>query len=114
MPFIHVQVSTPLSKEKETGLKCLLGDAITILPHKTERYLMLRFSGECHMYFAGDKTRPVAMVDVSIFGKTEPAALEEFTQRVCDIMEDELAIPPDRVYVKYTECDRWGFNGANF
>ena len=35
-------------------------------------------------------------------------------ETVCGIYETELRIPKDRVYVKYEESDKWGWNGTNF
>ena len=33
---------------------------------------------------------------------------------VCALIEAECGIPASRVYVKYTEYDKWGWNGSNF
>ena len=36
------------------------------------------------------------------------------TAAVCELIEKECGIPSDRVYIKYTEYDKWGWNGSNF
>lgn len=39
---------------------------------------------------------------------------EAMTAEVCNILENELGIPPDRIYVKYKGYSDWGWNGGNF
>ena len=36
------------------------------------------------------------------------------TAEICRIMNDELGIPADKVYVKYQGVSDWGWNGRNF
>ena len=36
------------------------------------------------------------------------------TKAVCDILEEELGIDPEFIYVKYEEIDHWGYNRFNF
>ena len=49
-----------------------------------------------------------------MFGSIPDSCLDEMTRSVCDIYEEELRIPKDRIYVKYEGCDKWGWNGGNF
>ena len=43
MPFINSKISTPISIEQEQALKTRLGQAISIVPGKSESWLMLGF-----------------------------------------------------------------------
>ena len=43
MPFINSKVSVTISGEKEKELKCRLGEAISVIPGKSESWLMLNF-----------------------------------------------------------------------
>jgi phenylpyruvate tautomerase PptA (4-oxalocrotonate tautomerase family) len=40
----------------------------------------------------------------------------KLTERICDVLEESLAIPPDRVYATFTDvqASNWGWNGATF
>lgn len=43
MPYIHTKVSNEISPEQEKSLKTQLGEAISLLPGKSEQWLMLDF-----------------------------------------------------------------------
>lgn len=113
MPFIDVKTNKQISKAEEITLKERLGQAISILPGKSETWLMLDLHDQCRMYFHGDDA-PCAMVQVQVFGKINPAKCEELTAEVCLIMQDVLDIPQDSTYVKYEEISLWGWNSQNF
>ena len=46
MPFIELKTSVSISKEKEAELKSAFGEAIAIIPGKSEQWLMLNFCDE--------------------------------------------------------------------
>lgn len=74
MPFINSKISTSVSAEQEQALKTRLGQAISIVPGKSENWLMLGFEPNYNLYFRGDNSEPLAMVDVSVFGDEDAAA----------------------------------------
>lgn len=113
MPFIDCRVSVPLTDEKRNALKTKFGRAIALL-HKPERYLMVQLSDKCDLYFAGERCGCGAYVAVSLFGKASSGDCEAMTGAVCTILEEELAIPGDAVYVTYHPVSDWGWNGADF
>ena len=114
MPFIDTKLNFSISKERETALKAKLGEAITLLPGKSERWLMLNFQENCRLWFAGENNAPMAMVEVEIFGKASPADCETLTAKICEVFGSELGIAADHVYVNYTFSTAWGLNGTNF
>jgi len=114
MPYIETKASVTITKEQKERLTRELGVAIELIPGKSEEWLMLNFEGGCQMAFRGDCNTPCAMVDVYIFGKTTDAAYDALTERICAVISDILDVPSERIYVKYTEKDRWGYNGFNF
>lgn len=113
MPFIDAKLSTPLTKEKEIALKKSLGKLIETFPGKTESWLMIQCTGDCHLYFKGTD-EPCAMVAISLYGKGTPAAFDKMTADVTDLLQRETGIPASRIYVKYEEVSHWGWNGSNF
>lgn len=114
MPFIHSQTSVSVSAQKEAELYKKLGEIIPILPGKSEQWLMLRLSDGCRMAFRGKSDKPIAMVEVKLFAKANDDAYERFTGALSKVFSDVLGIAPDQLYVKYEECDHWGYNGHNF
>ena len=114
MPFINSKISTKITKEQETEIKSQLGEAIRIIPGKSESWLMLGFEPEYSLYFRGDNSEPMAFVEVSVFGSENPSAFSALTSKICEIFNNILGIAPDHVYVKYEAVSNWGWNGSNF
>ncbi len=114
MPFINTKVSVPVSPAQEQELKTALGQAISIIPGKSESWLMVGIEDECHLYFRGDNSEPIAYVEVSVFGGANADAFDKLTAEICDILGRILGIAADHIYVKYMPTDHWGWNGSNF
>lgn len=114
MPFIHTRVNRPINQETEKAFSRQLGEAISLLPGKSESWLMLQFEDNCHLYFKGDCAKPLAFVNVKLFGASDEASYEKLTAEITRILKESLAIAPEHIYVQYDEIDHWGWNGANF
>lgn len=114
MPFINSRVSVPVMARQQASVKEKLGKAISIIPGKSEKGLMVEFADDCDIYFQGNQAQPSAFVEVKVFGRIPEECLDEMTKAVCGIYEAELQIPGERVYIKYEESDKWGWNGTNF
>lgn len=114
MPFINSRISVPMTEQQRESVKKQLGEAISLIPGKSEQWLMMEFADNCDMYFQGDNTLPTAFVEVKVFGSIPGSCLEEMTKTICKIYETDLQIPQERIYVKYEECSKWGWNGGNF
>lgn len=114
MPYIKTTVSKEISESTKLNLQKKLGEAIALIPGKTESWLMLAFEDNVPMAFQGRNDSDYAFVDVSIFGSASDAAYDRLTGAICSIMNEELGISPDHTYVKYEESNQWGWNGRNF
>lgn len=114
MPFINTKTNVKISSEKEQAIKDELAKAITAIPGKSESWLMVGFEDEYHLYFKGNSDKPLAFVEVKIYGSASSAAYEKLTGMITSILGEELGISADCVYVKYEEVEYWGWNGANF
>ena len=114
MPYINTVTTKEISKEAKAELTRELGDAIKLIPGKSEEWLMLRFEGGTEMAFRGDADADCAMVEVSLLGTAAPDALSALTSRITELLGAKLSIPHDKIYIKYFETDKWGWNGFNF
>lgn len=114
MPCIQTKVNIPIGKQQEQNLKTALGKAITLIPGKSENWLMLTFEDNCTIYFQGDGEQPAAFVEVKIYGKANAGVYDKMTAAITDLVGKELHIAPNRIYVKYEEVAYWGWNGSNF
>ena len=114
MPYIRTTVSKELTDINKENLKTKLGQAIALIPGKSESWLMLAFEDKIDMYFKGDGTKDYAYLEVSIFGSTSDAAYDRLTAALSEIINEELGIARENIYIKYEEADHWGWNGVNF
>jgi len=113
MPFINVKTNACISQESETLIKSKLGEAIKIVG-KSEAWLMINFEDKQKMYFRGDNSSNMAFVQVDLYGSTNRSAYNSMTGAITEILNKELNIQTDKIYVKYSEIENWGYNGSNF
>ena len=114
MPMISTKTNVAISEEQELTLKSELGKAISILSGKSEQWLMLSLEDNCRLYFKGDNSKPIAYVEVKVFGKIDYSQSNKLTANFCENLDNVLGIDASNVYIKYEEVDMWGWNGSNF
>ena len=113
MPYIDLKTTAKITAESEETLRKEFGKIITLIPGKTEAWLMLNFDDECRMAFAADFS-PTAILEVKLFGAADERSYENLTRSLTDIINAELSIPKNRIYIKYEEITTWGYGGENF
>lgn len=113
MPFISTRTNIEITKEREASIKQKLGKAIELVPGKSEAWLMLSFEDKVSMYFKGQGDKPMAFVEVKLFGGVNTTAYDKLTAAITNIFNEELGINPAQIYVKYEEVRTWGWNGGN-
>lgn len=113
MPMIKVETSVSLNDEKRNILKSELGKAITVMG-KSENYLMINLSDSQDLYLGGNKLEKGAYVEIKVLGDVDSKKSNLMTNNVCEILEKELQIPSDKVYVSYFGTQNWGWNKSNF
>ncbi len=114
MPYIKISTTEKTDKAVLEEIKAEMGRAIALIPGKTESWLMVEIECECNMWLAGTSDGGCAMVDVHVFGALDGKYANAVTAKVTDVLGEKLGLAPDRIYVKYTEYDKWGWNGSNF
>lgn len=114
MPFIDVKTSAQLNSEKIEQIKTELGKAISLIPGKSEGWLMVNVSDNCSLYFKGNDDGNTAYVEVKIFGSASKNDCENLTAEICKILENSAGVPSDRTYVKFEFSDMWGYNNFMF
>lgn len=113
MPYIETKTTRKIGKAEAAALREALGKAIELIPGKTEKWLMLSFNGEVDMAFAGIDG-DAAMISVDILGHADDSVYSALTDKICETVSRVLSLPKDRIYIKYSEFERWGWNGINF
>ena len=113
MPFIDTKITIKLNPDKKEKLKEEFGKAITAL-NKTETYLMVGIDDNYELWLGGKRLEKGANVSVSLYGSSSAENYNKMTGLICDILEAELGIPGNAVYVTYHPVKDWGWNGSNF
>ncbi len=112
MPYIATTTNIAVSGKREQTIKERMGKAIELIPGKSEGWLMLSFRDHVAMYFKGEND-PCAICEVKLYGGADEEDYARLTEALTDILQEELDIDPDRIYVTYQEINTWGWNGGN-
>lgn len=113
MPFIKIKTNVSVSKETEKSIVKSMGEAISLIPGKSESWLMVEVEDNCSLYFQGNDA-PASIVEISIFGSASGNSYEDLTAKITDIINQKISIDKQRIYTKYSEINNWGWNGSNF
>ena len=113
MPFINTKTTTTLSNSKKGSLTAEICSITRECLGKGENWVMTGFEDNASLSFQGS-TADIAYVEVKSFGTPSPAGTSQMTAKLCALLERELSIPQDRIYVAYYPTDKWGWNGNNF
>lgn len=97
--------------EQETEIKAGIGKAIEDVPGKSEKYLLLEFEDNCHLWLQGDNKEPIVYIEAAIFGNEPHYGYDAFTAEITSIFTDVLKIQPERIYIKYEDIKAWGVQG---
>ena len=99
--------SRPISDCKSVSdLSCLLTlCALSVI--ETEFSISCRYSIPLSSFSVG-------FVSVDLYGRVSSSSYNSLTSEITSILNEELSIEPDKIYVKYSEIENWGWNGNNF
>lgn len=113
MPLIKLDVSNVLDEQCNKLLPAL-SKMLAETTGKPEKYVMATV-GKMAALMAG-QSGPAAFADIRGIGGLTPAVNKKVSQALCILLKEQLQIPPDRVYMTFTDvpATNWGFNGGTF
>ena len=114
MPYINTVTTVKITPEQEAELTRQYGKAIELIAGKSEEWLMLNFQGGSNMAFRGTTAPDIALIEVDILGKARDPEYDSLTEKLCEVANTILGVPRNRIYVKYSDYEHWGYNGTNF
>lgn len=112
MPCITIKTNCPLPPETQSMLKAELGETISLIPRKSEKWLMCLFE-QAPMWLSGTD-EPAAIAELQLFGSIAPDVFSQFTEQITHLLSSTLNIPPERIYCACFETSFWGWNGKPF
>ena len=110
MPYISLKTTKVLTLQQELDLKKMLGKTITLLPGKTEDYLMVHIEDNQLIYFRGEEV-DCMMIDCKVYGHPDLKSKQVFVKELMSEIENITKIPVDNQYLTFEEKDEWGMNG---
>lgn len=114
MPLLALKTSARLSNQQRHDLLAPLSKIVAECIGKPERYVMI-LVGEDAMMMAGDES-PAAYADIRSIGGLNREVNRKLSERVCGLLQEQLGIPPDRVYLGFANvsAENWGWNEGTF
>ncbi|GMR21452.1 MAG: phenylpyruvate tautomerase MIF-related protein [Gammaproteobacteria bacterium] len=114
MPYLRIQTNLELSEAKKNAILPLASNVVSSELGKPENYVMVSFAPPQPMMFAGSN-EPCAYLELKSIGLPE-SRTKHLSSVLCRLMESELELAADRVYVEFTDAARsmWGWNGGTF
>jgi len=114
MPLLKLETAVALADEKRKTLLASLSQAVAETTGKPEGYVMVT-AAHADMLMSG-KAGPAAFVDIRGIGGLRGEVNRQLSQKICGLLNESLGVPPDRIYLNFTELDagNWGWKGNTF
>ena len=114
MPLLKLETSVVLTEDKRQALLASLSNTVAETIGKPQQYVMVAAS-QSAMQMSGSPD-DAAFVDVRSIGGLTGDVNRKLSQKVCQLLHDSLGIPPNRIYLNFTEvqASHWGWNGNTF
>lgn len=114
MPLLRLETTVALSDSQRQELLTALSKAVAETIGKPEQYVMVTISPAAILM--SGKPGDAAFADVRSIGGLSPDVNRRLSQNVCALLARSLRLPPDRVYLNFTEVGAgdWGWNGDTF
>jgi phenylpyruvate tautomerase len=114
MPLLKLETTVALTEDKRQALLAFLSKILAETIGKPQQYVMVTAS-QVAIQMSG-RPGDAAFVDVRSIGGLTGEVNRNLSKKVCELLNDSLGIPPDRIYLIFTEVQgsHWGWNGNTF
>jgi phenylpyruvate tautomerase PptA (4-oxalocrotonate tautomerase family) len=114
MPLLKLETTVILSDDKRKALLASLSSIVAETIGKPEQYVMVVLSPAA--IIMSGKPGDAAFADIRSIGGLGGEVNRQLSQKVCRVLKETLGVPPDRVYLNFTEVGAgdWGWNGSTF
>jgi phenylpyruvate tautomerase PptA (4-oxalocrotonate tautomerase family) len=114
MPLLKITTNQLLDQDGIDDFLAQASTSVASILGKPEKYVMVSMEHNPNMLFAGNP-RMLAYLELKSIGLPDERT-REISQQLCRLMEQQLAIPPERVYIEFNDAQRhmWGWNATTF
>ena len=114
MPLLKIQTNAAVPAGKAEALLSQGTDLVVNEMNKPREYVQVVVEADMAMAFAGTGEQ-AAFVELRSLG-LEEAQARALSEKICGLLEAQLAIAPTRVFINFFDIPRplWGWNGRTF
>jgi phenylpyruvate tautomerase PptA (4-oxalocrotonate tautomerase family) len=114
MPTLRILTNTTVPAEQRADLLARASRTVAGALGKPESYVMVILEDGRDMVFAGIPA-PAAYLELKSLALPETRTAE-YSRTLCDLLEETLGIPAERVYIEFAAPPRhlFGWNGSTF
>jgi phenylpyruvate tautomerase len=114
MPLLMLKTTVPVPAGKRKDLILAASRMLAETTGKPEAYVMVTLE-QCAGSFDGRECA-MAFADVRGIGGLSKAVNAGVSKALCDLLQAQLGIPPDKVYSTFTDvpASSWGWKGSVF
>ena len=114
MPFLTVRTNVEVDYERARRVKSGLGEAIALLPGKSEMSLLVEIRDRARLWLRGDANPAIVCLDAAVFGNEDHAGRRAFVAAATRLLCAELGAAPENVFVNFSDIPAWGVAGMTF
>lgn len=107
MPYFSIDTNQAHTESTNLEVMQKASAFIAALLGKPESYVMVSIKPATPLTFAGTGD-PAAFVCLKSIGLPKERCTT-FSEKICGFIEQELGVPPDRVFIDFTDLDRSQF-----
>ncbi|HHU30582.1 MAG: hypothetical protein QM368_06830 [Bacillota bacterium] len=108
MPYIRVSLAQKLPPEKQAELVKGLGEALSIIPGKDGRGLIVDLEDGKTIYCGGVRQEDFVFLDVRYYSNFAYKIKKEFTVAVFNVLNKVLGTPKEKMFLTINEYNSWG------
>jgi phenylpyruvate tautomerase len=114
MPYFSIETNQPIDPASNQQLLQKTSAFIADLLGKPESYVMISIQPDTPLIFGGSDA-PAAFVRLKSIGLPRDRC-PELSAKICNLIEQELAVPKDRVFIDFKDLARnmFGWDGKTF
>lgn len=114
MPLLSIETN---QSAKTESLQEILKSASALVAAKlgkSEKYVMVKYSYNENILFAGDN-QASAFLQLKSIGLPE-SATSGLAKHLCELVENQLLVSKNRIYIEFIDAPRkmWGYDGHTF
>lgn len=85
---------------------------ISLIPGKSENWLMVDIEGDKNLYFKGDKNTPAIFIDFKILGSLDKSMCKKLSEVMCKKIGDILGVAPINIFICFMGTENWGWSSS--